>query len=187
MKLVAFISSFIFCCLFWNQNFAQQPSPSTSIDTLLKFEPNEVGFITTGGCKVIPLTYYCLSDGRYYFALGDKKNYYYLDSSQVLSSQNIKLGKDQRFSTKKSAGFARRLWLGTVIVCGPIGVLICGGAVFFLGYEVLSIGGDSLAQVGWLTSGLAMGSTIFYKVLKSAIQNVQEHNAYLKAQHYVCL
>lgn len=186
MRIVAFISSFIFCCLFWNQNFAQQPSPSTSIDTLLNFEPNEAGFITTEGCKVIPLTYYCLSDGRYYFAIGDKKNYYYLDSSQVLSSQNIKLGKDQRFSTKKSAGFARRLWLGTVIVCGPIGVLGCVGTVFFIGYFALNIGGDSLAILS-LSSGVAMGSTIFYKVLKSAIQNVQEHNAYLKAQHYVCL
>jgi hypothetical protein len=187
MKNLTLIYYFIFCCLFLNDNFAQQQSPRISIDSLQKFEQNEAGFITKSGCKIIPTIYYCLSDGRYYFALGDKKNYYYIDTAQVLKYQNIEIGKDQRFSAKKNAGFARRLWLGTVIVGGPIGILICGGGVLFMGYEVLGIGSDNAAIITWFTSGLAVGTTIFYKVLKSAIQNVHEHNAFNKAQHYVCL
>ena len=136
MKLLPLIYCCLFCCLFLNDNFAQQLNPITYPDSLSNLETDEAGFITKSGCKIIPSVYYCLSDGRYYFAVGDKKNYYYIDTAQVLKFQNIEIGKDQRFSTKESAGFARRLWLGTVIVGGPIGVLICGGGVLLVGYEM---------------------------------------------------
>jgi hypothetical protein len=170
-----------------NDNIAQQQSPSTSIDSLQKFEQNEAGFITKSGCRINPLVYYCLSDGRYYFAVDDKKNYYYIDTAEVLAFKNIEIGKDQRFSAKKNAGFARRLWLGTVIVGGPIGVAMGGGAFFLFGATVVEVPDPfDYDGGGFFVAGLAVGATIFYKVLKSAIQNVHEHNAYKKAQHYVC-
>jgi len=61
------------------------------------------------------------------------------------------------------------------------------GGVLFLGYEILDIGSTGAAIGVWFASGLAMGTTIFYKVLKSAFINVREHNAYKKAVHYKCL
>ena len=186
MKLLPLIYCCLFCCLFLNDNFAQQLNPITYPDSLSNLETDEAGFITKSGCKIIPSVYYCLSDGRYYFAVGDKKNYYYIDTAQVLKFQNIEIGKDQRFSTKESAGFARRLWLGTVIVGGPIGVLICGGGVLLVGYEMLNIGSTGAHIVAWFTTGIVAGTYIFYKVLQSAIKNVHQHNAYKKAQHYVC-
>ena len=186
MKILPFIYCSLFCCFFLNDNFAQQLNSIVYPDAVSNFETDEAEFITKSGCKIMPSVYYCLSNGRYYFAVGDKRNYYYIDTAEVLAFQNIEIGKDQRFSNKESAGFARRLWLGTVIVGGPIGVLICGGTVLFMGYEVLAIGSDNAAIITWFTSGLAVGTTIFYKVLKTAIQNVHEHNAYKKAQHYVC-
>lgn len=147
------------------------------------FLSDEAGFITKTGCKIIPSAYYCLSDGRYYFAVGDKKNYFYLDTNEVLQYQNMDLGKDQRFSVKKRAGFARRFWVGTVIVGGPLAVALGAGGFFLIGVAA----NDPYDGGLFFGGGLAICTAIFYKVLKSAIINVREHDAYQKAQHYVCI
>lgn len=177
----------IFWFLISSASIAQKNNPNLNVDTFPKFQSDEAGFITKTGCKIIPSAYYCLSDGRYYFAVGAKKNFLYLDTAEVLSYQNLDLGKDQRFAQKKGVGFGRRLWLGTVVVGGPVVVLMGAGGVLFLGYEILDIGSTGAAIGVWFASGLAMGTTIFYKVLKSAFINVREHNAYKKAVHYKCL
>jgi len=163
--------------------FAQQNNPNYATDSLPKFYVYEAGFITTTGCKIIPSAYYCLSDGRYYFAVGDKKNYFYLDTNEVLQYQNIELGKDQQFSVKKRAGFARRFWLGTVIVGGPLAVALGAGGFFLIGVAA----NDPYDGGLFFGGGLAICTTIFYKVLKSAFINVREHNAYKEAVRYVCL
>ena len=186
-KFDSFLVNSIFWFLISSASIAQQNNPNLNVDTFPKFQSDEAGFITKTGCKIIPSAYYCLSDGRYYFAVGAKKNFLYLDTAEVLSYQNLDLGKDQRFAHKKGVGFGRRLWLGTVVVGGPVVVLMGAGGVLFLGYEILDIGSTGAAIGVWFASGLAMGTTIFYKVLKSAFINVREHNAYKKAVHYKCL
>lgn len=173
--------------IFWffisSVSLAQQNNSNHNVDTFPKFQSDEAGFITTTGCKIIPSAYYCLSDGRYYFAVGDKKNYFYLDTNEVLQYQNMDLGKDQRFSVKKRAGFARRFWVGTVLVGGPIMVALGAGGFFLIGVAA----NDPYDGGLFFGGGLAICTAIFYKVLKSAIINVREHDAYQKAQHYVCI
>ena len=175
--------------IFWffisSVSLAQQNNPNHNVDTFPKFQSDEAGFITKTGCKIIPSAYYCLSDGRYYFAVGAKKNFLYLDTAEVLSYQNLDLGKDHRFAQKKGVGFGRRLWLGTVLVGGPIMVALGAGSLTYVAVEVA----DNLPQGGGgiFIGGLALGTTIFFVVLNSAILNVREHNAYKKAVHYMCL
>jgi hypothetical protein len=162
-------------------------SLNTQLDSLPKFNPDESGFITKAGCKIIPTKYYCFSDGRYYFAVGDT-NYFYIDTSEVLAHQKIDLGKDQRFSTKKRVGFARRFWVGTVIVGGPVMVAIGAGAFFLFGALVVTPPDQfDFDGGGFFVGGLAISTTIFYYVLQSAISNVREYKAYKAAQLYVCL
>jgi len=179
-QIVGIILGFL---LYSNVGLAQQYDPSNNVDSLPKFYVYEAGFITKSGCKIIPSAYYCLSDGRYYFAVGDKKNYFYLDTNEVLQYQNIELGKDQQFSAKKRAGFARRFWLGTVIVGGPLAVALGAGGMFLIGVAA----NGPYDGGGFFVGGLAICTTIFCKVLKSAFINVREHNAYKEAVHYVCL
>jgi hypothetical protein len=183
-KLDSFLVNSIFWFLISSASIAQQNNPSNNVDSLPKFQSDEVGFMTKTGCKIIPSAYYCLSDGRYYFAVGDKTNYFYLDTNEVLQYQNIELGKDQQFSVKKRAGFARRFWLGTVIVGGPLAVALGAGGMFLIG--AVAVNGEYDGG-GFFVGGLVICTTIWYKVLKSAFINVREHNAYIEAVHYVCL
>ena len=177
------VGIFLGFLLYSNAGLAQQHDPNHNLDSLPKLFAYEAGFITKTGCKIIPSAYYCQSDGRYYFAVGAKKNFLYLDTAEVLSYQNLDLGKDQRFAQKKGVGFGRRLWLGTVLVGGPIMVALGAGGMFL----IAAIAEIPYTGVLFFTGGLAMGTTIFYKVLKSAFINVREHNAYKKAVHYKCL
>lgn len=182
-KFDSFLVNSIFWFLISSASIAQQNNPNLNVDSFPKFQSDEAGFITKTGCKIIPSAYYCQSDGRYYFAVGAKKNFLYLDTAEVLSYQNLDLGKDHRFAQKKGVGFGRRLWLGTVLVGGPIMVALGAGGMFL----IAAIAEIPYTGVLFFAGGLAMGTTIFYKVLKSAFINVREHNAYKKAVHYMCL
>lgn len=155
-----------------------EPSSSQMIlpDSLPKFLANEAGFITKEGCKVLTYEYIGWSDSRYYFSVGSKKQFFYLDTSEVLYVHALNLAKQYHLDNKWAPRFWSASWRAAVVVCGPF--LIAGGA----------------SLVGWVTSsGVAMigaggvGVGIFIIVAKDAFKRAKRAKAHQKAQHYVCI
>lgn len=145
-------------------------------DSLPKFLANEAGFITKEGCKVLTYEYIGWSDSRYYFSVGSKKQFFYLDTSEVLYVHALNLAKQYHLDNKWAPRFWSASWRAAVVVCGPF--LIAGGA----------------SLVGWVTSsGGAMigaggvGAGIFIVVAKDAFKRAKRAKAHQKAQHYVCI
>jgi len=144
-------------------------------DSFPKFLANEAGFITKEGCKVLTYEYIGWSDERYYFSVGNKKQFFYLDTSEVLYVHELNLAKQYHLDDKWAGRFWSACWRAAVVVCGPI--LITGGA----------------SLVGWVTSsggamigagGLGVG--VFIVVAKDAFKRAKRAKAHQKAQHFVC-
>lgn len=158
-------------------NFKETPSSQMILpDSLPKFLANEAGFITKEGCKVLTYEYIGWSDSRYYFSVGSKKQFFYLDTSEVLYVHALNLAKQYHLDNKWAPRFWSASWRAAVVVCGPF--LIAGGA----------------SLVGWVTSsggaivgagGVGIG--IFILVAKDAFKRAKRAKAHKKAQQYVCI
>lgn len=186
MKIKTLIACLSISGFLFNGTIAQQQNPVDYPDSLSKFHTDESWFITKKGCAILLSEYYCMSDGCYYFAVGDKKNYQFIDTNEVIYYHNVEIGKDQMFSLKKYSGLTRRIWVGTVVIIGPPMILIIGGVVLYVGYEVWEIGNSSGAIGGWFGTGLAMGATAFYYAFKSAIKKVRAYDAFRVAKNHSC-
>lgn len=158
-------------------NVAEPSSNQMNLpDSLPKFLANEAGFITKEGCKVLTYEYIGWSDSRYYFSAGNKQQFFYLDTSEVLYVHALNLAKQYHLDNKWAPRFWSASWRAAVVVCGPF--LIAGGA----------------SLVGWVTSsggaivgagGVGIG--IFILVAKDAFKRAKRAKAHKKAQHYVCI
>ena len=155
-----------------------EPSSSQMIlpDSLPKFLANEAGFITKEGCKVLTYEYIGWSDSRYYFSVGSKKQFFYLDTSEVLYVHALNLAKQYHLDNKWAPRFWSASWRAAVVVCGPI---LIAGAASLVGYGSSSAG----AMVG--TGAIGLG--FFVLVAQDAFKRAKRAKAHKKAQHYVCI
>jgi hypothetical protein len=174
----SFLLPVLFFFLTWsNLSFAQVKNSS-------EFLEKETGFITKDGYKVLPKRYYGWSENRYYFAMETGKNYFYLDTSEVASYQNIKIGNDKELATKKHPAFLPNLWVVTVASGGPFVVVLGAGFSMYYIYEWVNFE-LPFDGVGYFISALTGGTLIYFKVLQKAIFKVRLVKAFKTAQHFV--
>ena len=158
-------------------NIKETPSSQMILpDSLPKFLANEAGFITKEGCKVLTYEYIGWSDSRYYFSVGSKKQFFYLDTSEVLYVHALNLAKQYHLDNKWAPRFWSASWRAAVVVCGPI---LIAGAASLVGYGSSSAG----AMVG--TGAIGLG--FFVLVAQDAFKRAKRAKAHKKAQHYVCI
>ena len=159
------------------QSFAQADS--------VNFLKKEKGFITKDGCKVLVKQYYGLSENRYYFALKSEKNYFFLDTNEVASFQNIKIGKNKELGSAKYPGLKPRLWAASLLVTGPIIVILSSGYSLYYLDEFINLklkynGG------GLFLTFISGYSYVFYKVIQPAIFKVRLVKAFKTGKPYMC-
>jgi hypothetical protein len=148
------------------------------------FLEKESGFLTKEGYKILTKRYYGWSENRYYFAMETGKNYFYLDTSEVASYQNIKIGNDKELATKKHPAFMPNLWVVTVASVGPVVGLFGAASILYLAVEVSSF--DLPYDGVWLfISSLSGNALIYFKVLQKAVFKVRLVKAFKTAQHFV--
>lgn len=145
-----------------------------------QFLEKEKGFITKDGSKVLVKKYYGLSENHLYFRIANDKTFYYLDTLDVVSFQDIKIGTNKELASKKHPGLMRGLWLGTCIVLGPIGV------VGVAGMGELIVYGSNLNIETWATffTLLPVDTFIFYVVTKDAVEKLKLVKAFKTAKPY---
>ncbi|MEN9291769.1 MAG: hypothetical protein RLZZ357_1613 [Bacteroidota bacterium] len=150
----------------------------------LKFQEKEKGFITKDGCKILVKQYYGLSESNYYFRLDDNKTFYYIDTNDVASIHNIRIGKNHQLTSEKHPRLKRGLWVGTCLVFGPIGVLgVSAVGAFILDeyefpvYVHFHFGFFAL---------LPANTYVFYIVTKDAFRRLKLVKAFETGKPYVC-
>ncbi|MEN9743261.1 MAG: hypothetical protein RLZZ65_1066 [Bacteroidota bacterium] len=146
-----------------------------------QFLEKEKGFITTDGSKVLVKKYYGLSENHLYFRIADDKTFYYLDTLDVVSFQDINIGSNKELASKKRPGLMRGIWLGTCIVLGPIGVVGVAGVGELIVYS------SNLNIETWATffTLLPFDTFIFYVVTKDAVEKLNLVKAFKTAKPYL--
>ncbi len=159
--------------------------PSLAQTDSLKFQEKEKGFITKDGCKVLVKQYYGLSENRYYFALKSEKNYFYLDTNEVASFRNIKIGKIKELGSAKHPGLKPRLWATSLIVTGPIIVILSSGYSLYYLDEFINLK-LKYNGAGLFLTFISGYSYVFYKVIQPAIFKVRLVKAFKTGKPYLC-
>ena len=156
--------------------------PSLAQTDSLKFQEKEKGFITKDGCKILVKQYYGLSENRYYFALETGKNYFYIDTNNIASYHNIKIGKNKKLASSKHPGLKQKIWVGAVcfgVIFVPIGA---AGSAFLL--DEASAHGGIFIPGFFILDGVY--GYVWLEVFQDAIFKVRLVKAFKTGKPYVC-
>jgi hypothetical protein len=148
----------------------------------VQFLEKEKGFSTKDSCKIVVKQYYGLSEGRYYFAVDKGTNYFYIDTNEVTSIHNLKIGRNKELATVEHPGRIQKVWLGAVcagIVLVPVGAIASAFVVYEYGPSNLGLGGPFYSFVGVYT-------LVWFKVFQDALFEVRLVKAYQTAKPYLC-